>query len=67
MPPVAVGAGVRFSRWARRTTIRAALILVALGSGLYFAHPHLPAWAKQPIDRWLRRAHVPVGSEQSAP
>jgi serine/threonine-protein kinase len=49
---------VRFKRWVRRTTIRAAVILVALGTGLYFARPHLPAWAKQPLDAWLHRIHL---------
>ena len=62
MPPVAATAGERFRRWARRMTIRAALILVALGGAFYFARPHLPAWAKQPIDSWLRRVHAPIDS-----
>jgi serine/threonine-protein kinase len=49
---------VRFKRWVRRMTIRAAVILVALGAGLYFARPHLPAWAKEPIDTWMHRLHL---------
>ena len=52
----------RFIRLVRRTTIAAALIVVALGGGLYFARPHLPAWARQPIDDWLRRLPAPLGS-----
>jgi eukaryotic-like serine/threonine-protein kinase len=62
---VPTGVAVRFKRWLRRMTIRAALILVAVGAaggGLYFARPHLPAWAKQPIDGALRRLHVPIES-----
>jgi serine/threonine-protein kinase len=65
VPTSALGARARFTRWVRRMTIRAALILVALGGGLYFAHPHLPAWARQPLDGWLRRLHVPVDSTQA--
>ena len=45
-------------------TISAALIIVALGGGFYFARPHLPAWATQPIDSLLQRLHVPLGSGQ---
>ena len=48
-----------FKRWVRRMTIRAVLIVVALGGGFYFARPHLPAWAKQPIDNWLRSLYAP--------
>jgi hypothetical protein len=49
-------------------TVRAAVILVALGAAFYFALPHLPARAKQPIDNWLRRLPAPLGShERSAP
>jgi serine/threonine protein kinase len=55
---------MRFKRWARRMTIRAALILVALGGAFYFAYPHLPAWAKQPIDNLLRRISAPFESRQ---
>jgi serine/threonine-protein kinase len=54
--PSAVG---RFGRWARRMTIRAALILLVLGGAFYFARPHLPAWTREPIDNWLRRLHAP--------
>ncbi len=65
LPPGAtVTVGVRFMRWARRMTISAALIIVALGGGFYFARPHLPAWATQPIDSLLQRLHVPLGSGQ---
>jgi serine/threonine-protein kinase len=63
----APGVGARFKRWVRRMTIRAAVILAVLGGGLYFARPHLPAWAKQPIDRMLRRMHVPVESPKPPP
>ena len=56
------GVVVRFKRWVRRMTIRAALILVALGGAFYFAWPHLPARAKQPIDSWLRHLPAPLGS-----
>jgi serine/threonine protein kinase len=62
LPPVAATAGARFRRWARRMTISAALIFVALGGAFYFARPHLPAWATQPIDRLLQRLHVPFGA-----
>ena len=55
----------RFKRWVRRMTIRAALIVVALGGGFYFAHPHLPAWAKQPIDNWLRSLYAPLESRHA--
>jgi serine/threonine protein kinase len=55
-------AGKRFKRWALRVTVRAALIVAALGGAFYFAYPHLPAWAAQPIDRALRSVHVTFGS-----
>ncbi len=48
-------------------TIRAVLIVVALGGVFYFAHPHLPAWAKQPIDSWLRSLYAPLESRQHPP
>ena len=57
-----VGAGLRFKRWVGQMTIRAVLILVALGGAFYVARPHLPAWAKQPIDNWIRRLPAPLGS-----
>jgi serine/threonine protein kinase len=60
-PAAQAGPG-RFKRWVRRMTIRAVLIVVALGGGFYFAHPHLPAWAKQPIDNWLHSLYAPVDS-----
>jgi serine/threonine-protein kinase len=50
---------VRFKRWVRRMTIRAALILVAATGAFYFAWPHLPAWSKRPIDDLRRRLHAP--------
>jgi serine/threonine protein kinase len=49
----APGVGVRFKRWARRMAIRSAVIVVALGGAFYFAWPHLPTWARKPIDSWL--------------
>jgi serine/threonine-protein kinase len=52
----------RFKRWLRRMAIRAALILVVLGGLIYGVRPHLPPWAKQPIDGLLRRLHVPIES-----
>jgi hypothetical protein len=58
--------GVRFKRWARRMTIRAALLLVLAGGALYLVHPFLPAWARQPIDSWLRRLPAPLGSPEGA-
>ena len=61
----APGPMVRARRWARRMTIRAALILVAVGGAFYFALPHLPAWAKQPIDGWLRRLPGPLRSHEA--
>jgi serine/threonine protein kinase len=63
-PPAIVA---RFKRWARRMAIRAALILVALGvlgGGIYFARPHLPAWAARPIDRLLQRLRAPFESSR---
>jgi serine/threonine protein kinase len=56
---------VRFKRWLRRMTIRAALVLVAVGGAFYFAFPHLPASVKQPIDNWLHRLPVPLGSHKA--
>jgi serine/threonine-protein kinase len=58
------GVAVRFKRWVRRMTLRAALILVAAGGALYLARPHLPAWARQPIDGWLGRLHAPFGPRE---
>jgi serine/threonine-protein kinase len=61
LPP---GAALRLRRWVRRMTLRAALILVAAGGAFYLARPHLPAWARQPIDNGLRRLHLPLGPRQ---
>ena len=60
-----LGVGGRFKRWLRRMLIRAAVILAVLGGGFYFAWPHLPVWAKGPIDTWLRRLPPPLGSGQA--
>jgi hypothetical protein len=51
---------VRFKRWVRRTTIRLAVLMVALGGALYFAYPHLPRWAAEPLDAWLQRLPAPL-------
>lgn len=61
------GVVVRVKRWVRRMTIRAALILVVLGGAFYFALPHLPVWAKQPIDSWLRRLPAPLRAHGDPP
>ena len=58
------GVGLRFKRWVRRMTIRAVLILVVLGGAFYVAWPHLPAWAKQPIHKWIRRLPAPLGLDE---
>jgi len=55
------GVVVRFKRWLRRMIIGAALVLAAIGGAFYFALPHLPAWAKGPIDNWLRQVTAPLG------
>jgi len=60
-PAAQAGPG-RFKRWVRRMTIRAVLIVVALGGGFYFARPHLPAWATKPIDNWLHGLYAPLES-----
>ena len=60
----ALPVGSRFRRWARRMAIRAALLFVALGAlgaGFHFTRSRLPAWATQPVDKLLRRLHLPVG------
>jgi len=62
-----VGFGLRFKRWLRRMTIRAVLILVALGGAFYVARPHLPGWAQQRIDSWIRGLPAPLGSKQDTP
>jgi hypothetical protein len=59
------GAIVRARRWLLRMTIRAALILVAVGGAFYFALPHLPAWAKRPVDNWMRRLPAPLRPHES--
>ena len=61
------GVATRFKRWVGRMTLRLALILAATGGALYLARPHLPAWAKQPIDSWLERLPAPLGSRQHSP
>jgi serine/threonine protein kinase len=52
----------RFKRWVRRMTIRLVAVLVLLGGGLYFARPHLPAWAARPLDGWLQKVRQPFES-----
>ena len=63
--------GVRFMRWARRMTISAALIIVALGGGFYFARPHLPglghAADRQPAATPARAARIGPGPALAAP
>ena len=54
----------RFKRWARRMTIRAVLILVPVGAAFYFGWPHVPAWARQPVENLVRRLTAPPGAEQ---
>jgi serine/threonine protein kinase len=56
---------VRFKRWLRRMTIRAAVIVVVLGGATYFAWPHLPARARQPIEIWLQHLPAPIGSHKA--
>jgi serine/threonine-protein kinase len=56
-----LGVAVRFKRWLRRMTIRAALILAVLGGASYLAWPHLPAWAKRPINDWFGHLPAPIG------
>jgi serine/threonine protein kinase len=51
---------VRFKRWVRSTMIRLAVLVVALSGALYFAYPHLPQWARDPLDGWLRRLPAPL-------
>jgi hypothetical protein len=51
---------VRFKRWLRSTMIRLAVLVVALSGALYFAYPHLPQWARDPLDGWLRRLPAPL-------
>ena len=51
----------RFGRWARRTTLRVAAILVLVGAGFYFLRPYLPAWTTRPINAWLRKLPPPIG------
>jgi serine/threonine-protein kinase len=58
----AAGVIVRFKRWVRRTTIRLAVLMVALGGGLYFAYPYLPRWATAPIDGLLHRLPAPLSA-----
>jgi serine/threonine-protein kinase len=62
-PAVAATGGVtkRFKRWARRMAIRAAILIVALGSGIYFSWPHLPSWVKQPITKLVSGVSVEFG------
>jgi serine/threonine-protein kinase len=61
------GVATRFRRWAGRMTLRVALIVAVTGGAVYLARPHLPAWAKQPIDSWLERLPAPLGSRQHSP
>jgi serine/threonine-protein kinase len=51
---------VRFNRWVRRTMIRLAVLVVALGGALYLAYPHLPRWATEPLDGWMQRLPAPL-------
>jgi serine/threonine protein kinase len=52
---------VRFKRWLRRMSIRAAIVVLALGGASYFAWPHLPAWIKRPITNWVSGVSVEFG------
>jgi len=63
IPAAPPTAPARFRRWLRRMTIRAALIVVALGGAFYFAWPHLPSWARKPVDGWLHRLPAPLGAD----
>ena len=65
-PAVTPTVGARLRRWARRMTIGAALIVVALGGAFYFARPHLPAWTTQRIDHLLQRLHAPFGARSGS-
>ena len=47
-------------------TIRAVVLIVALGGLLYFARPHLPPWASQPLEGWIRSLHLPGEPRPSA-
>jgi hypothetical protein len=47
--------------------IRLAIVTVALGGALYFAYPHLPRWATEPLDGWLRRLPAPLGQAPAPP
>ena len=58
----AMGVAQRFARWARKMLIRVGLIVVALGTALYFVRPYLPTWAKQRIDNVIRRVRAPLES-----
>ena len=59
------GVAARFGRWARRWTIRAAIVLALLSGAFYIARPRLPAWTTQPVDNFVRRLTAPFGSKQA--
>ena len=67
------GVGARFTRWVRRMTIRAAVILVAVGGAAYLARPHLPAGPGRPSTtgsggsaRWSVSANPEVASNHAS-
>ena len=59
----------RATRWVKRTTLRALLLLALIGGGAYFARPHLPGWVVEPVETWIRALPPPLGdgAEAAAP
>jgi serine/threonine-protein kinase len=63
---VPLSLGARAGRFLRRLTIGSMLLALALGSGLYFARPHLPTWMVQRMDDWIRKLPAPIGGPETA-
>jgi serine/threonine-protein kinase len=60
------GVVVKLRRWALRVAVGVVVLGAAIGGATYLALPHLPAWARRPIDNWLGRAGAVVGLHRGA-
>jgi serine/threonine protein kinase len=53
---------VRATRWLKRTAIKTAVVLAALGAAAYFGREQLPEWLVKPAQVWWQGLPPPLGS-----